>query len=92
MRGFLYPNRKAGNPARPDLRGTIDLDGVTYDLSAWRQTAKTSGVAYLSLAVRRSEDPEPAKPDPVLIDGQNAEAFLDAIAAGAVLATDEPAA
>jgi hypothetical protein len=33
--GALFKNDKGDNPARPDYRGDLMVDGVVYELSAW---------------------------------------------------------
>lgn len=33
--GALFKNDKADNPARPDYRGDIMLNGVLYEISGW---------------------------------------------------------
>lgn len=35
MRFALFKNDKEGNDKRPDYRGTLQVAGVEYDLSAW---------------------------------------------------------
>lgn len=49
--GALFKNDKEGNEKRPDYRGTLDVDGVEYELSAWLRTSK-KGVKFMSLKVR----------------------------------------
>ena len=33
--GSLFKNDKGDNPARPDYRGDVMIEGVLYELSAW---------------------------------------------------------
>jgi uncharacterized protein (DUF736 family) len=47
-RGALFKNDKEGNDARPDYKGSTDIEGVKYFVSAWISTAK-SGQKYMSL-------------------------------------------
>ncbi len=35
MRFALFRNIKGDNPKRPDYRGTIQINGVKYELSGW---------------------------------------------------------
>lgn len=68
--GILTRNDKGGNEARPDYRGSINVDGVEYWLSAWikegRDGTKLAGQKYMSLSVQPKEVrqdyvvPEPA--------------------------------
>lgn len=50
MSGSLFPNDKGDNQARPDMRGTIMIDGQKYSLSAWNNESK-AGKQYVSLKV-----------------------------------------
>jgi|TARA_Y100000310_G_scaffold84285_1_gene81099 uncharacterized protein (DUF736 family) len=48
-RGVLFRNRfKEENEKRPDFVGSLNVDGVDYELAAWQNTSK-NGVKYLSL-------------------------------------------
>ena len=40
MRFALFRNDKGDNEKRPDYRGTIQVNGVEYELSAWIRTSK----------------------------------------------------
>jgi hypothetical protein len=57
--GILTRNDKQGNENRPDYRGTINVDGVEYWLSAWikegRDGTKLAGQKYMSLSVKHKE-------------------------------------
>jgi hypothetical protein len=61
-RGMLTRNDKQGNEARPDYRGSINVAGVEYWLSAWikegREGTKLAGQKYMSLSVQ----PKDAQP------------------------------
>jgi hypothetical protein len=65
--GLLAKNDKQGNENRPDYRGSINVDGRDYWLSAWIKTGrdgtKLSGQKYMSLSVQPKGDwgtPAPA--------------------------------
>jgi uncharacterized protein (DUF736 family) len=47
MRGYLYPNNKGDNPARPDFRGKL-TDGQV--LAAWYRFDK-DGKQYIALSI-----------------------------------------
>ena len=49
--GALFKNDKGGNEKRPDYRGTLNVDGKDYDLSAWLKSSK-KGDKYMSLSVQ----------------------------------------
>ena len=57
--GILTRNDKGENPSRPDYRGSINVDGVDYWLSAWikegRPGTKLEGQKYMSLSVQPKE-------------------------------------
>lgn len=57
--GILTRNDKQGNENRPDYRGSINVDGVEYWLSAWikegRDGTKLAGQKYMSLSVQPKE-------------------------------------
>lgn len=54
--GILTKNDKQGNESRPDYRGSINVDGREYWLSAWLKTGrdgtKLAGQKYMSLSVQ----------------------------------------
>ena len=62
-RGILARNDKQGNESRPDYRGSINVAGVEYWLSAWikegREGTKLAGQKYMSLSVQ-PKDAQPA--------------------------------
>ena len=55
MTGSLFENDKAGNDARPDLRGSVTIDGTKYSISAWHNESK-AGKKYVSLKVSEWQD------------------------------------
>lgn len=54
--GLLARNDKQGNESRPDYRGSINVEGREYWLSAWIKTGrdgtKLAGQEYMSLSVQ----------------------------------------
>jgi hypothetical protein len=56
-RGVLFHNDRKESDKSPGWKGTINIDGAEYWLSAWVKTSKKAGEKYLSLAVR-SKDSE----------------------------------
>ncbi len=48
-RGTLFKNDRKSQENHPDYRGTINVNGVDKDISAWIKVA-ASGVKYLSIA------------------------------------------
>jgi len=65
--GVLFKNDKAGNPKRPDYRGSMNWGGEERWLSAWVKKSG-SGQSFMSIAVGdlkepRREDAGPTPPD-----------------------------
>ena len=62
--GLLARNNKQGNESRPDYRGSINVDGTEYWLSAWIKTGrdgtKLAGQKYMSLSVQPKDAPAAA--------------------------------
>lgn len=50
----LHKNDKDGNEKRPDYKGTMQLNGVEYVLSAWIRTSK-AGNKYMSGAMEEKK-------------------------------------
>lgn len=55
MTGSLFPNDKSDNQSRPDMRGTVTIDGTKYSLSAWNNTSK-GGKDYMSIKVSEFQE------------------------------------
>lgn len=57
--GILTINDKGDNPARPDRKGSINVDGVEYWVSGWikdgREGTKLEGQKYMSLKLEKKE-------------------------------------
>ena len=62
--GLLARNDKQGNDSRPDYRGSINVDGTEYWISAWIKTGrdgtKLAGQKYMSLSVQPKDAPAAA--------------------------------
>jgi uncharacterized protein (DUF736 family) len=50
MTASLFPNDKGDNEKRPDMTGSMTMDGTKYSLSAWKNESK-AGKQYLSIKV-----------------------------------------
>lgn len=50
MTASLFPNDKGDNDKRPDMTGSMTMDGTKYSLSAWKNESK-AGKSYLSIKV-----------------------------------------
>ena len=53
-RGALFKNDKKESDRHPDYRGSINVGGTEYWLSAWMKTS-TKGTRYMSLSVTEKE-------------------------------------
>ncbi len=66
--GLLAKNDKQGNENRPDYRGSINVDGREYWLSAWikqgRDGTKLAGQKYMSLSVQPKDAQAAPAPSP----------------------------
>lgn len=66
----LFTNDKGENPKRPDYRGTIQVNGVLYDLSGWKKEIKNgqnAGKKFISgrATVAKPREGAPAQARPV---------------------------
>ena len=63
-RGALFPNDKKTNPAQPDYKGKVNINGVEYWLDGWKKTSKDGSKKFLSLSatpkVAPAENPAPS--------------------------------
>lgn len=62
--GCLFKNNKDGNEKRPDYRGSAEVNGVKYWVSAWIQTPKAGGDKFMSMKYEAQvkADEKPAAP------------------------------
>lgn len=58
LRFALFRNHSE-NPKAPNFKGSVQVNGKKYWLSAWKKTAK-NGDAYLSGALQLAEEEKPA--------------------------------
>lgn len=63
--GALFKNDKGDNQNRPDYRGDITIDGVTYELAAWIRPMKSdASKRFMSLSARPKQDRQPPAQKP----------------------------
>ena len=60
-RGSLFKNDKKETDKQPDYKGSINIEGTDFWLSAWLQTSK-NGVKYFSMSVQLKEKAKPVPP------------------------------
>lgn len=53
--GVLFENDQKGNEKAPNRKGTINVEGKEYWISAWDKTSQ-KGQDYISLSVQPKED------------------------------------
>ena len=64
-RGTMSENNKGDNPARPDYKGTINVEGTEYWISAWHK--KSYNGPFISLSVQpKTENGQERKPIPAV--------------------------
>ena len=54
LRGVLFPNDKGDNPKRPDMTGSLEIDGTKYRVSAWNKTSQ-KGTDFLSFVIEEDD-------------------------------------
>ena len=54
-RGVLFANKERTKDSQPQAKGSCQLEGVEYWVSAWTQTSK-AGVKYQSLSYQRKDE------------------------------------
>ena len=55
MRFSLFKNDKDGNEKRPDYRGSAEIGGVEYKLSAWIRTSR-DGMKFMSGSIEPKQE------------------------------------
>ncbi len=55
MRGVLFANKERTKDSQPQAKGSCQIDGVEYWVSAWTNEAK-SGQKYQSLSFQRKDE------------------------------------
>jgi len=58
-RGALFKNDKKESERHPDYKGSLNVGGTEYWISAWLKEAK-SGMKYMSLSVTAKDEPRAA--------------------------------
>jgi len=54
--GALFKNDKGDNPARPDYRGDLMIDGTLYEIAAWIKDGNKG--KFMSLSAKPKEPKE----------------------------------
>jgi len=61
--GALFKNDKKDTDKHPDYKGSVNVNGTEYWLSAWIKTSK-QGTKFMSLSVKAKDEAPAAKPAP----------------------------
>jgi len=77
--GALFKNDKGDNPARPDYRGDITINGTTYELSAWiKPTRNDASKKFMSLSAKPKDGQrQPTRTEQRAAPQQRAHDFED---------------
>ena len=54
-RGSLFKNEKKEEAKRPDMNGTLNVNGTEYWISGWKKTSK-AGTGFISLSIRPKQE------------------------------------
>ena len=61
-RGVLFKNDQGDNPKRPQYRGSLNVNGAEYNISAWIKESRKDGSKFMSLSVEPKKGAKPAAP------------------------------
>lgn len=64
-RGVLFKNDQGGNPKRPQYRGSLNVGGTDYNISAWIKESRKDGSKFMSLSVEPKKEAKPKVQVPV---------------------------
>ena len=65
LKGVLFVNRKKESDKQPDMKGSCEIDGVQYWLSAWNKvSAKNETYMSLALTLNDAKPNDEATPQP----------------------------
>jgi len=62
MKGVLFKNDKKESDQHPDLKGSMEVNGVEYWLAAWANKTK-EGDKYLKLSISPKDEQKAEKPE-----------------------------
>lgn len=60
-RGVAFENDDKQSDTHPDMKGSVNVEGVEYWLSAWWKTPKSGGEDFLSFSIKPKEE-KPSRP------------------------------
>lgn len=68
-RGALFKNDRKETDSHPDYKGSLNVEGQEYWISAWLETSQ-SGTKYMSLSVQYKEKEKVVDVPQEIIDGK----------------------
>jgi uncharacterized protein (DUF736 family) len=74
-RGVLFKNDQGDNPKRPQYRGSLNVNGVDYNISAWIKESRKDGSKFMSLSVEPKKDAPRQKAQAVAEDNWDTAPF-----------------
>jgi uncharacterized protein (DUF736 family) len=69
-RGVLFKNNQGDNPKRPQYRGSLNVNGADFNISAWIKESRKDGSKFMSLSVEPKRD-KPVAPKPKQLTEDN---------------------
>lgn len=69
-KGVLFKNDPGDNPKRPQYRGSLNVNGADYNISAWIRESRKDGSKFMSLSVEPKRE-KPVAPKPQKITEEN---------------------
>ena len=69
-RGVLFKNDQGGNPKRPQYRGSLNVGGADYNISAWIKESRKDGSKFMSLSVEPKKESKPKAPVQDFVDDE----------------------
>jgi len=72
--GVLFRNDDKQKDTHPDYRGSVNVDGTEFWLSAWIKTSQRDGSKFMSLSVRKKDGQKPSANAPKNDSGKGYQA------------------
>ena len=70
-KGVLFKNDQGDNPKRPQYRGSLNVGGTDYNISAWIRESRKDGSKFMSLSVEPKREKPMAAPKKQALTEQN---------------------
>lgn len=77
MRGVLFLNERKESDRHPDYKGSAEVDGVEYWISAWVKVPQSGGNKFLSISFTPKDDSQTQGRSGSTSRPQSAQSFLD---------------